>query len=114
MVLAMTKPKLFRIDAKLVRNKIRLAKAMADDIHLTERELIRFLGEIDRNRYYVRLGYKSLRGFCEKWLRFSMTQSQRLVTEVRRQQFSAEAITRSDDLKDRVLEVCHESPRPRS
>lgn len=37
-------------------------------------------------KYYLRYGFRSLRPFCEKALRLSRIQAQRIVTEVRRTQ----------------------------
>jgi hypothetical protein len=66
------------------RNALNLTVEMADEIHRLEKNLIEKLYEIDRNRFYVWFGYNSLMGFCNLGLRFSKTQSQRIVTQVRR------------------------------
>lgn len=52
--------------------------------HRLENELIEKLIEIDRHKFYVRVGYNSLMGFCNFALKFSRTQSQRIATRVRR------------------------------
>ncbi|AZZ36428.1 hypothetical protein CIK05_06360 [Bdellovibrio sp. qaytius] len=75
---------LFKQDPKLVRDTLNEAVEKADKIHDRERELILLLKEIDKNRFYVRYGFNSLKGFCNFGLKFSRTQSQRIVTEVRR------------------------------
>jgi hypothetical protein len=53
--------------------------------HVIEDELIRELRTIDRNRFFVRLGFKSLKTFCINALRFSPTQAQRIVLRVRKE-----------------------------
>lgn len=75
---------LFKQDSKFVRDTLNEAVEKSDMIHSFERDLIALLKEIDQNRFYVRYGYNSLRGFCNFGLKFSRTQSQRIVTEVRR------------------------------
>lgn len=75
---------LYNQDPKFVRDSLNKAVEKADKIHDFERDLIILLKEIDQNRFYVRYGYNSLRGFCNFALKFSRTQSQRIVTEVRR------------------------------
>jgi hypothetical protein len=80
----MSRHKLFYIDAKTVRDSLRDSKNIANAMHELETELVRKLYSIDQERYYVRLGFKSLRGYCIQGLRFSRTQSQRIVTAVRR------------------------------
>ncbi len=80
----MTREKHFRISAGIVRGALNEAVDRADLIHDQENGLIKLLHEIDQKRFYVRYGFKSLMGFCNHGLRFSKTQSQRLVTRVRR------------------------------
>ncbi len=80
----MTKHKLFKLNPKLVRDTLNKAVEVADSIHKQELELVRLLGEIDQNRFFIRYGYKSLMGFCNHGLNFTETQSQRIVTRVRR------------------------------
>jgi len=79
----MTKPRNFKIDAKKVRDSLRAATELADQIHDFEKKLILQLTEIDEHRYYVRYGFNSLRGYCNRGLLFSKTQSQRIATSVR-------------------------------
>lgn len=80
----MTRHRLFHVEPKLVRKILRRASLYANEIHELESELIQILREIDQNRFFVRLGYKSLRTFCIHGLKFTHTQGQRLATEVRR------------------------------
>lgn len=75
---------LFKQEPKIVRDTLNKAVEKSDRIHDFERDLIILLKEIDQNRFYVRYGYKSLRGFCNFGLKFTRTQAQRIVTEVRR------------------------------
>jgi hypothetical protein len=63
---------------------LREAIRIANTIHVLEYELVRELHEIDKSRFYIWQGYKSLRGYCNRCLRFSLTQSQRLTMSARR------------------------------
>ena len=76
--------KLFYKNPKVVRDSLNEATDLADAILANERELIKKLVPIDRQRYYVRYGYRSLSGFCRDGLKLSKTQTQRIVTQVRR------------------------------
>lgn len=80
----MTRPRHFKTDSKYVRDSLLRAVESADLIHENEKKLIDLLCEIDQQRFYVRFGYKSLMGFCNSGLKFTKTQSQRIVTIVRR------------------------------
>ena len=80
----MTKEKLRSENSKTVQEMLNAAVAKADKIHSAESELISMLSEIDKKRFYICSGYKSLRGFCIYVLRFTEIQSQRLVCAVRR------------------------------
>jgi len=80
----MTREKLRFENQRTVRNSLNFAIEKADDIHRIEQELVLLLKEIDLKRFYVSSGQKSLRGFCNRILNFSETQSQRIVTLVRR------------------------------
>lgn len=78
------KHRLHKYNAKTVRDLLNEAVEKSERIHRLEKELIVMLKEIDENRFYIRYGYKSLTGFCNFGLRFSRTQTYRIVTEVRR------------------------------
>ncbi len=80
----MTMEKLKSQNSKIVRDSLNAAIDKADSIHQLENDLIDILKSIDIKRFYVRSGQKSLRGFCNHVLKFSATQSQRIVTLVRR------------------------------
>src|SRR3970040_697081 len=80
----MTRPLFYRADPKQVRDFHHRIFATADRVLLAERELVPLLYEVDRVRGYAKIGYKSLMGYCNHALRFSKTQSQRIVTSVRR------------------------------
>ncbi len=80
----MTQRKHFKISSYIVRFNLDSAVKLADEILEKERELISYLDTIDRERYYVRYGYKSLQGFCTHRLRLTKTQSLRLINAVRR------------------------------
>ena len=84
---SMTRSQLFKIHPKEVRDTVDLAVEMSDQLLENERKLILQLTHIDSDRLYLRYGFRSLRPFCEKTLRFTRTQAQRIVTEVRRSQF---------------------------
>lgn len=90
----------FRIHPKLVRDSLLEAEKLADIIHENEKEFIKKLRIIDTNRYYVRFGYKSLMGFCNKGLNFSKTQSQRLVTQVRRNEPTSNIETKASSMSE--------------
>lgn len=78
------KHRLCKYNAKVIRDTLNKAVEKSDKIHQLEKELIVLLKEVDEQRFYVRYGYKSLMGFCNFGLRFSRTQTYRIVTEVRR------------------------------
>lgn len=80
----MSKPKLFYHDAKMIRDHLNKAIDIASQIHENESSLVKLLYHIDQKSFYVRYGFNSLTGFCRFGLRFSKTQTQRIVTQVRR------------------------------
>ncbi len=80
----MSRHRLYHFHPQLLRNTLNGAKDLSDEIHRLEAELIQQLVQIDRDKFYVRYGYNSLRGFCNHGLKFTRTQSQRIVTLVRR------------------------------
>ncbi len=82
----MSRHRLYYHEPKDVRDALRAAHTKADEIHRLEAELIKMLTDIDRNHFFVRLGFRSLRPFLITWLKFSRTQAQRITTEVRRTQ----------------------------
>lgn len=81
----MTLPHLYRQPAGMLRHAILKASDLADNIHLQEAELVKHLKMVDQEKYYLRVGYKSLSGFCRNALRFTKVQTQRIVTQVRQQ-----------------------------
>jgi hypothetical protein len=80
----MSRHRLYHYHPKIVRDTLNTAKNISEEILILEEKLIEYLIEIDEKRFFVRYGYKSLMGFCNHGLKFSRTQSQRLVTQVRR------------------------------
>ena len=76
--------KLFYQDAKTIRTTLNHAVQMASEINKKEQDLIQILYAIDQKKFYVRYGFNSLSGFCRFGLEFSRTQTQRIVTQVRR------------------------------
>jgi hypothetical protein len=80
----MTRPKFFGSDISSIRKALQQIVEVADQVHASEDQLIQLLYKIDQERIYVRVGYKSLRAFCIDGLKFGRTQSQRIVTRVRR------------------------------
>ncbi len=76
--------RLFNHNPKVIRNALNEATDLAAHILDAERALIVKLYEIDQQKFYVRYGFNSLSGFCKGGLKFTKTQTQRLVTQVRR------------------------------
>lgn len=85
----MSRTKLSHHSPKLVRDTLNAAMAKAEEIHQKERELVDLLLTIDKNRFFVRYGFKSLRSFCIYCLNFGETQGQRIVAEVRKKKFGS-------------------------
>ena len=74
----------YHFEPKVIRNILNEARESADRMKNAERNLIEHLFEVDRNRFYVWLGFKSFRAYCIEFLKLGRTQSQRIVTQVRR------------------------------
>lgn len=74
----------FYKESKFARNAVNSAIEKVDALHECEEKLVRILSDIDQNRFFIRAGYKSLTGFCINVLLLSKTQTQRIVTKVRR------------------------------
>ena len=87
---SMTKPRLRHKHFKDIRDLHREAICTGDRMHQAEMELIELLAFIDRDRTFITLGPKSLRGYIESALRFTRPQSQRLATLVRRRRWQIE------------------------
>lgn len=79
----MARPRLFYEDLRFVRKCLRESRETAKKIHDLEFDLIVRLEYIDRRRYFVKMGFKSLRSYCERSLRFTRRQSQSLESAVR-------------------------------
>lgn len=60
----MSRHRLYNFEPKYVRDKLKKSFLIAEQIHKLENELVIALSEIDRNRFFVRLGFRSLRGYC--------------------------------------------------
>lgn len=71
-------------EVKSIRDELNYAGELAAEIQERENLLVDVLRFIDAQRWFVHYGYKSLSGFCVKDLGFSRTQTQRIVTRVRR------------------------------
>ena len=99
----MTRHRFYGIPYSSLREKLWIAVNEADDMRARESRLIRALYDIDEKRMYVLFGYKSLMGFCHKGLKFSKTQSQRLVTLVRRYQFGNETEKIPDESEEAIV-----------
>ena len=76
--------KLFFQNPKEIREQLNQAAEIAAKILAQEKDLILLLSKIDQERFYIRYGFNSLSGFCRFGLKFSKTQTQRIVTQVRR------------------------------
>ena len=83
----MARTRLHNYEPKYVRDKLREVRILAAQIHFLERQLINMICEIDQKKFYVRMGCNSLKAYCNKDLKFTLTQSQRIATEVRRTQW---------------------------
>jgi hypothetical protein len=83
----MTRPKFFGQDPHPHRDQYWALAAIADRMIEDEDELVRSLVPFDERRIFVRFGFKSLRTYCTTALRLSKTQSQRIVTRVRRARY---------------------------
>jgi hypothetical protein len=73
----------------MIRDRLNEAVDLAREIHAKEKILIHKLYYIDRETFYVRYGFNSLMGFCRFGLKFSRTQAQRIATQVRRHEPTA-------------------------
>lgn len=92
------RPKSYHPDPQALRYRHQKIFLKADELLATEQELIRLLYDIDQTREYVYLGYNSLMGYCVHALHLTRTQSQRLVTQVRR--------------SEPTSNICHRSTNP--
>jgi hypothetical protein len=84
----MTRPRFFGTDPQRLRDQYWDTVAIAERLLADEDELIEALKPIDARRVFVIFGFKSLRTFCVTALRLPKTQSQRIVTRVRRERCS--------------------------
>lgn len=82
----MTRHKLYHISPNYARETLNSAVTISDELAIKEKELISLLARIDKDRLFLRYGFRSLRPFCVKALRMSRIQAQRIVTESRRLQ----------------------------
>lgn len=80
----MTKQRNRKVHPKIVRDSLLRAVETSDHMRATEQKLVEMLTDIDQKKFYVRFGYKSLMGFCYQALKLPKTQSQSIVTKVRR------------------------------
>lgn len=95
---------LYKHHPKVVRDALNEAIEKSDQVHSLERDLIILLKEIDERRFYVRYGYKSLSGFCNHGMRFSRTQTYRIVAEVRRSQTTVNIRLEAQPDKSAIVE----------
>lgn len=80
----MSRERHYGVNPKFLIEMNQRALKLANQIHTAEEKLVQMLLKIDQDRIYVRFGHKSLRGYCTHGLQFTRTQSQRIVTAVRR------------------------------
>jgi hypothetical protein len=88
--------RLFKYQPALLRHKLREARRISRKVHDAEKELIDLLCEFDEHRYFVRGGYRSLRRYCIHGLKFTRTQAQRIVTQVRRYSTTFDIVAERD------------------
>ncbi len=74
----------YHSEPRYIRKILNNARESADQMKLAEQKLVEVLREVDNNRFYVWLGFKSLQGYCVHFLKLGRTRSQRIVTRVRR------------------------------
>jgi hypothetical protein len=101
----MTRPRLFYFHAKHIRDTLREARATALQIHDLEKNLLNQLRYIDKNKFYVHFGFRTLSGYCKRNLRLTKTQCQRIVTLVRQ---GEKAITFEQHMKNLGNDVLFE------
>ncbi len=80
----MTRTQYYGKDPHIFREAFWKIASCADEMSEREDQLVKLLAKFDERRFYVYFGYKSLSGFCAQALKLSRTQSQRIVTRVRR------------------------------
>jgi hypothetical protein len=100
----MSREKLHKFPGRLVRDSLNNAMDLADEIHEKENKLIQILFKIDNYKFYLRAGYKSLTSFCNKSLRFTETQTQRIVTQVRRSMPTPNIEQKEDSQNHQLIE----------
>lgn len=71
-------------DPGLLRELLKDVSGAAQMYREAEENLVKKLYFADHNRLYLWLGYKSLSGYCVQALKLGRTQTQRLITLVRR------------------------------
>ena len=86
----MTRPRLLIFEPKLVRDTLTQCFDLSQQLHDAEKNLIQNLHEVDQNRFFVRLGYRSLRTFCIEGLGITKVQAQRILLKIRRIQTTAD------------------------
>ncbi len=105
----MSKHEFHGFDPGLLREELRKIRVAAAKHHRAEKNLVRHLYLADVNRLYVWLGYKSLTGYCVHALQISRTQTQRLVTRVRRHKREVKQLTRYDERNSRIFPFFEET-----
>lgn len=88
------------MDFRSTQYKINSVIDKSDQLKQYEQELIQLLLEVDRRRLFVFSGYKSLSGFCTNVLKITETQTQRLVTQVRRYEPTPQIGKKSEKLSN--------------
>ncbi|MDZ4659998.1 MAG: hypothetical protein SGJ18_00120 [Pseudomonadota bacterium] len=84
----MARYRLYHEDLHYVRKCLRQSHETAKQMQELTRVLVEQLEDIERKRLYTRLGFKSLRGYCQFGLGFNRRQSQSLETALRSYQIA--------------------------
>ena len=80
----------YHLDPRYLRDTLRKATRLAENVHRAETELAELLREIDLDRIFVRYGHRSLRGYCIGDLNFTKAQAQRLTVMARQHRAALE------------------------
>ena len=86
----MSKEKLSQYQPQFVRDTLNSSIDLMTEFVTAEIRLIQYLALIDQNRFFIRYGYKSIRGYCMGALKLTKTQSQIIIIKIRRFQTNSD------------------------